>query len=127
MEKIIINKWIPCGTYIMMVFYNMILVNNDYKYLFENEHYGKMLNIMLNHERIHIMQMKDFCPWIPIGGTLFYIFYCLEFIIKFFMYFNIEKTYYSLSFEREADENQNKSDYFSNRKHFAFLKYIFKR
>lgn len=65
--------------------------------------------------------MRDFCKWIPVGGTIFYIIYLLEWLFrvlftKDFMSFN---AYKNLSFEKEAKSNESDINYLTNRKRFA--------
>lgn len=74
-----------------------------------------------NHECIHEAQMRDFCKWIPVRGTIFYIIYLLEWLFrvlftKYFMSFN---AYKNLSFDKEAKGNESDINYLANRKRFA--------
>ena len=78
-------------------------------------------DIVINHESIHEAQMRDFCKWIPVGGTIFYIIYVLEWLFRvlftkdFFKY----SAYKNLTFEQEAKSNETNLDYLSTRKKFA--------
>lgn len=74
-------------------------------------------NSTLNHESIHTAQMKDFCEWIPIGGTIFYIVYFLEWLFR--LVTNPTNAYRSISFEKEAKAHENEPEYLSTRRHFA--------
>jgi hypothetical protein len=51
---------------------------------------------LLNHERIHYKQQAELLV-LP-----FYLWYCIEFLIKYPLYRNFYLTYRNLSFEREA-------------------------
>ena len=73
---------------------------------------------VLNHEGIHVPQQKEMLV-IP-----FYIWYVLEWFIKLFFYG--ADAYSNISFEREAYANDDNLDYLKTRRHFAWIKYIFK-
>lgn len=70
----------------------------------------------INHEKIHWKQQVEMLV-LP-----FYIWYGLEYIIKFFMYG--KDAYRNLSFEREAYANENNLNYLENRKSYAWIKYL---
>ena len=76
------------------------------------------------HENIHRKQVEDFHLWY-FGYILFYIFYVLEWLLKVPSALFGYRPYYSISFEQEAYRNQKNADYLEERKHFAWLKYIF--
>jgi len=71
---------------------------------------------LINHESIHTAQMKETL------FIFFYIWYIIEWLIKFVPYGG--EAYYNLSFEREAYQNAENKDYLKNRKLFSFLKYL---
>ena len=71
----------------------------------------------INHECIHWEQQKE------MFALFFYVWYLLEWIIKLFRYGS--KSYYNISFEREAYKNASNKDYLQTRKRFAWIKYIF--
>lgn len=73
---------------------------------------------VVNHELIHTAQMKELLV-VP-----FYIFYLIEWFIKFFIYFNWNKAYRNISFEREAYTHGDNLDYLSHRRHFAWLRFF---
>ena len=79
-----------------------------------NSHYRTP--ILINHETIHIKQQQEMLV-LP-----FYIWYVLEYIIKFFKYG--KQAYYNLSFEREAYTHEKDMEYLKNRKPYSWLKYI---
>lgn len=76
------------------------------------------------HENIHRKQVEDFHLWY-FGYILFYIFYVLEWLLKVPSALFGYRPYYSISFEKEAYRNQKNAGYLEERKHFAWLKYIF--
>lgn len=71
-----------------------------------------------NHEAIHTAQMKEL--WY-IG---FYTFYVLEWIVKLCVLKKFKESYASLSFEREAYENDYKPDYLNYRVKYTWIKHI---
>ena len=116
--KVILNKYIPFSGFVAMAFYNMIFWRKEYEYKMSNKLY---YNTIVNHESIHESQMRDFCKWIPVGGTIFYIIYVLEWLFRvlftkdFFSY----NAYRNLSFEKEAKSNEKNMEYINTRKKFA--------
>ena len=64
---------------------------------------------LINHEKIHLKQQLEMLI-IP-----FYICYLIAIY---------RKSYFNISFEKEAYANENDPNYLKNRKPFAFLKYI---
>ena len=116
--KIIVNKYIPFHGFISMAFYNILLWRKEYEHkMSDTEYFDKVCN----HESIHEAQMRDFCKWIPVGGTIFYIIYLLEWLFRllFTKDFMSHNAYRNISFEKEARENEDNMDYIANRKHFA--------
>lgn len=92
-----------------------------YPYIFlRKSYFDKMPDVVLRntirHENIHIKQQGELLV-LP-----FYIWYLLEYIIKFIKYGAY--AYENLSFEREAYQNEKDVNYLANRKRFAFLKYL---
>jgi len=74
--------------------------------------------IVINHESIHIKQQQELLI-IP-----FYILYLIEWFIGIFIYGSIIKSYYNISFEKEAYENQSNPDYLKSRKLFSWVNYF---
>ena len=73
---------------------------------------------VVNHELIHTQQMKELLV-VP-----FYIFYLIEWTFKFFVYFNWNKAYRNISFEREAYTYGDDLDYLSHRKPMSWLRFL---
>ena len=83
-------------------------------------HNPEFLTETIRHESIHTAQMKDFCPFIPIGGSIFYLVYFVEWGIRLFQNrFNGYRAYRAISFEREAYDNDYNVNYLATRKKFA--------
>lgn len=75
-------------------------------------------DVFVNHERIHLRQQLEQLI-IP-----FFIWYFIEFIMRFIQYKNIDLAYRNISFEREAYANEKVLDYLKIRSFWKFLKYI---
>lgn len=73
---------------------------------------------IINHERIHLKQQSELLV-IP-----FYIWYLVEFIIRFSQHYNFRKAYENISFEREAFTNDKNLEYLSTRKYWSFTRYL---
>ena len=78
----------------------------------------KLNTVLITHEKIHLKQQLELL-WLP-----FFIWYGIEFIIKYFMYKNWYLAYINISFEKEAYQNELNTSYLENRKLFSFLKYL---
>lgn len=82
-------------------------------------HRGLKSDMMLiNHERIHLRQAIELLIF-P-----FYIWYVLEFLIRYLHYKDFHKAYRNISFEREAYAKQHITDYLCQRKPWSFWKYL---
>lgn len=98
--KIIENSLIPFKGFLAINIFGVIFIRKG----------GVLNEVVLNHEQIHTAQMKE------LGYVGFYILYLIEWIIRLFINKN---TYKSISFEKEAFENERNLDYLSNRRHYA--------
>lgn len=78
----------------------------------------KINDVFINHERIHLRQQLEMLI-VP-----FFIWYFLEFCLKWIQYKNFDLGYRNISFEREAYANEKQIDYIKNRSFWKFLKYI---
>lgn len=75
--------------------------------------------IILNHERIHHRQQLEMLI-VP-----YYVLYFAEYWTKMFQNgFNHEKAYFSVSFEREAYDNEKNFNYLRGRRFLASLRYF---
>lgn len=112
--KIVKNKILPVKGFGSMTLFNLLLTRQD--------HVGQQT---INHETTHLEQAFDFHLWY-FGFIIFYIWYILEWILKLPSALFGYRPYYSISFEQEAYRNQSNPNYLNERKHFAWLKYVFK-
>lgn len=67
----------------------------------------------VNHELIHTAQMRELL-WLP-----FYIIYGIEWLFRLIATGSASKAYRSVSFEREAYDNDRDPGYLSRRRHFS--------
>lgn len=101
---------------------------------------AKLDELTVNHESVHSKQFKEVTLslatpvlllsyyvswwWIALIPFTFYLWYVIEFLIRWTVTSNWDESYRNISFEREAYENDEDLDYLKNRKLFAFIKYI---
>lgn len=102
--RIIRNNIIPFPGYKAMNLFGVLFVRGN----------TRIDDITLNHEKIHTAQIKEMLY------VFFYIWYAIEWLIRL----PKGNAYRSISFEREAYENDSDINYLKNRKRYAFLKYI---
>jgi len=70
---------------------------------------------IINHEKIHWQQQMEMFI------IFFYLWYVIEWLIKLMFK---KDSYYTISFEREAYENDGNKTYLNNRKKFNWIKYL---
>lgn len=108
--KIIYNKFLPFGSYKAINLFGVLFIKS-----------GAVIREKdLNHESIHSEQMKELLY------ILFYVWYVIEWFIKFLCCWNFKRAYRSVSFEQEAYNNQNNMNYLNSRNHYCWFSYIFK-
>jgi hypothetical protein len=74
--------------------------------------------VMINHEKIHIRQQAELLI-LP-----FFMWYGMEFLIRFLICQDKNKAYRDISFEREAYANEKDLNYLKRRSFWRFLNYI---
>lgn len=70
------------------------------------------------HERIHLRQQLEML-WIP-----FFVWYLVEFLIRWVQYRDSHQAYLNICFEREAYSNEKDTDYLNKRSFWRFTKYL---
>lgn len=75
----------------------------------------------LNHEKIHTAQQREML------FIFFYLWYTLEWIVRFLCCFSARKAYWRIGFEKEAYANEKDTDYLAKRKFYAWLPYCFRK
>ena len=102
----ILNRFIPFGTYKAINLCGVIFTKMP---LQPRE---------VNHELIHTRQLLE----LAVLG--FYLWYLVEWLIRFVKLRNAKQAYYNICFEREAYANEADLNYLKNRKLFAAFKYL---
>ncbi len=74
--------------------------------------------VFINHERIHLRQQLELLV-LP-----FYLWYVIEFLIRWIHYKNRNLAYRNISFEREAYGCEAALTYLNHRKLWGFLAYL---
>ena len=103
--RVVYNDWIPFSGFKAINLFGVLFVRKG-KTLSEKD---------LNHEKIHTAQMKEM---LYIG---FYLWYLVEWLIRLFGNGN---AYRSISFEREAYDNDDYLEYLNSRPRFAWWWYL---
>ena len=104
------NNIIPFKGFTAITLWPFIFVRKD-----EEKYYT---DVVARHENIHGAQQKE------ILIVLFYVWYLVEWLVKWAYYRNSMTAYKNISFEREAYRHQNDAAYLDIRKHYAWTKYI---
>lgn len=73
---------------------------------------------LVRHEQIHIRQQLELLI-LP-----FYLLYFIHYLVNLCIYFNHDKAYRNIVFEKEAYQNDQNVKYLSNRRAWSFLKYF---
>ncbi|MDD3458594.1 MAG: hypothetical protein PHO74_03885 [Weeksellaceae bacterium] len=89
-----------------------------YPFVFLKEKLLKENKVVMFHERIHLRQQLEML-WLP-----FFLWYGIEFLIRWIQYKNRHTAYFNICFEREAYTNEKNFDYLKNRKLWSFIKYL---
>lgn len=73
---------------------------------------------LIRHEQIHLRQQLEMLI-VP-----FYLWYFIEWLIRWWVYKDRHLAYLNISFEREAYKNELNAEYLSQRGFWKFLKYL---
>lgn len=106
---ILISKFIVPKEYVGITLFPFIVLRH---------HQLKENSILVNHEKIHLRQQLELLV-IP-----FFIWYGLEFLIRYWKHRNWRMAYLNISFEREAYTNEKDLNYLEKRSWYGFLRYI---
>lgn len=132
--KIIYCKYLPPKNYVAMTILFWMLVRKN----------SKISKYTENHENIHLQQEIELAIlyiilyvimilfgisylWAILVIFIYYIIYSIEYLIRLILYRNHKKAYMNISFEQEAYLNSSNFNYLENRKHFSWIKYLFKK
>ena len=129
--KVIFNDTIPFKGFIAMCLWPFIFVRNN-----AASHYNTVAN---NHEHIHAEQQKEMLLvgivlaaigyvfaglWALLFVPLFFWWYGIEYLYRLCQYRDTKKAYRNISTEREAYANEKDLIYLTNRRRFAWTKYL---
>ncbi|MDO4782588.1 MAG: hypothetical protein Q4A09_05135 [Capnocytophaga felis] len=89
-----------------------------YPFIFLRNKEDKENAVLINHERIHLRQQLELLV------IFFYLWYGIDFLIKYAKYRNWEKAYRNIIFEREAYANESDLQYLKERKRFGFKRFL---
>jgi hypothetical protein len=89
-----------------------------YPFVFIKFKESKIDLVLVNHEKIHLRQQLELLI-IP-----FFIWYGIEFLIRFSQFKNWKIAYKNISFEREAYENEKDLGYLNRRSFLSLFKYF---
>lgn len=91
-----------------------------FPFVFVKHAYLKHNTVFVNHERIHLKQQLELLI-VP-----FFIWYGLEFLVRYVHCKNWHQAYRNISFEREAYQNEHDLEYLKKRSFWSSLKYLCK-
>ena len=89
-----------------------------FPFVFVKQALDKKNEVFVNHERIHLRQQLELLI-IP-----FFIWYFLEFLVRFIQYKNWNLAYRNICFEREAYAKEKDLSYLKQRSFWSFLFHI---
>jgi hypothetical protein len=89
-----------------------------FPFIIFSERESKENLVLLNHEKIHIRQQLELLV-VP-----FYIWYAIEFMVRYYQYKNWNTAYRNISFEREAYANEKDLNYLKKRSFWKFYKFL---
>ncbi|MUP44461.1 hypothetical protein E0K83_01720 [Gramella sp. BOM4] len=108
----------------MILVVNKILLSGRFKgislwpfVILENKEL-KQNKLFINHEKIHLRQQLEMLL------IFFYLWYAIEFLVRFVDCGDWMLAYRNISFEREAYRRENDLAYLKKRPFWAFLKFL---
>ena len=104
--KVIMNNIIPPKSFMACTIWPWIFCRRTLK------------DMDVNHETIHCEQQEEMLI-LP-----FFLWYGVEWLIRLIIYRNTFEAYRNISFEQEAYLNQHHAWYTSERRHYAWIKYL---
>lgn len=107
-----------------MIFVSKYIVPKGYTglalfpFVFVKHAHLKLNKVFVNHEHIHLKQQLELLIF-P-----FFIWYGVEFLVRYVHYKNWYDAYRNIGFEREAYQNEGNLEYLKKRRFWSFLKYL---
>ena len=102
--RVIVSNLLPTRGFTAVNFFGVVFVRRERMRWFSSR--------TMNHEYIHLEQMKELL-YVP-----FYLIYLAEWAWKLMVFRSCRKAYMNISFEREARAHQNDLDYLKTRKRY---------
>ena len=134
MAKLIYNNIIPFQGYQAMTFF---------PFIFARKRFRPLSDVIINHESIRLNQQFEmlvvsaiiclalvlyfdlFWLWMILPLCVYYLWYCIEYVIRLFLYGNRKEAYHNIATEQEAFQNESDFNYLAkDRKPFAWVKYL---
>lgn len=106
---ILITPWLFAKNFRGMAIYPFILLRDNKLKINEK---------VINHERIHLRQQIEML-WL-----FFFIWYGIEFLVRWIQFKNPNAAYLNISFEKEAYAHEMDLGYLKNRKFWSFTRYL---
>ena len=106
---LIVNKRLLSGRFKGISLWPFVILQSDQL---------KKDEFFLNHEKIHLRQQLELLV------LFFYVWYAIEFFIRYLDCRDGMLAYRNISFEREAYRRENDIGYLKKRPFWAFLKFI---
>lgn len=107
-----------------MIFVSKYIVPKGYTglalfpFVFVKHAHLKLNKVFVNHEHIHLKQQLELLIF-P-----FFIWYGVEFLVRYVHYKSWHDAYRNIGFEREAYQNEGNLEYLKKRRFWSFLKYL---
>jgi len=102
---------------VKVITFNFARAITIFPFILLSDKQSKEDKVLVNHEMIHIRQQLELLI-IP-----FYLWYFIEFFVRYIKTGDRYKAYISISFEKEAYSNEDNLEYNKNKKFWSFLKY----
>lgn len=106
---LIVSKYLIPKGYCGLTIFPFVLIKDRDREDFE---------VLINHERIHIRQQLELLV-LP-----FFVWYGIEFLIRWIQFRDRKTAYLNISFEREAYQNEKDLDYLKQKTFYGFLKHL---
>lgn len=89
-----------------------------FPFVFVSQQSEKHNVVLMHHEHIHLRQQMELLV-LP-----FFVWYAIEFLLKWVWYRDRKKAYRNIIFEREAYDQEKNFAYLKSRSFWRFLKYF---
>ena len=106
---LIVNKRLLTGRFKGLSLWPFVILEND---VLKKDKY------FLNHEKIHLRQQLELLV------LFFYVWYAIEFFVRYIDCRDAMLAYRNISFEREAYRREGDLKYLKNRPFWAFRKFL---